>query len=99
MPQWEYCSVKLIWREERKNLEHFKARVVYYQPGGNRAVKDIQTDIAVDDYLAISAIGYALAELGLEGWELAHMQHSEGNIGFQLAIEAMCKRPISSAAE
>lgn len=94
MTQWEYCSIKLIWREDRKNLEKFKARLVFYKPEGKRDVTDIQTDIAVSDYLAISAVGYVLADLGLEGWELVHIQHSEGNVGFQLAIEAMCKRPI-----
>lgn len=94
MTPWEYCSIRLIWREERKNLKNYKARIVFYQPNGGRDIRDVQTDIAVDDYLALSALGYVLADLGREGWELVYIQHSEGNLGFQLAAEAMCKRPI-----
>ena len=99
MKQWEYCSVKLIWREERKNLENFKVRVVYYKPKGLRDVEDIQTDIAVTDYLAISAVGYVIADLGAEGWELVHMQHSAGDQGFQLQIEAMLKREVGNVGK
>ena len=74
METWEYCSIRTFPRGatwSRIGLE-----IVYYAPDGKHRVEDLKLDPELkpseDNYRI--AFGYALALLGLQGWELVTVE-------------------------
>jgi hypothetical protein len=86
MEKWEYCSV--VVRESGSIFVKYWARVAYYSPDGNIRVEELKTDIKQGPDGFRDAIGYALAYLGQQGWELA-VKHSESGA-------FLLKRPVTT---
>jgi hypothetical protein len=99
MEKWEYCSIALGWSGSlvSKSMRKYIAYITYYTPDGKRHLEELPTDLETTSDnigIAIDAMGYALARLGQNGWELVSVQHETRSDGFGRECEAVLKRRI-----
>jgi len=85
MQKWEYAAVTMTITNVSSIFQRTDARLFFFGPAGHRRI-DIKQDKSQGDEDTVQAVFRIIAQLGMDGWELAASQ-GEGLLYF--------KRPLS----